>query len=166
MLLSSARMGRPKGVLEPCTEYLTERFTSGVTSPADLCQEIREHGCQGSDLPVRRYVAGLWTGTVEPARRKTNSWAFASSAPTVGFLSGVAVHPGARKHGFGRQICRFLVTEALRIYGVSALIVDDWNRPALRLYEGMGMQYRPLSAAAIRSPRVTFSDARDRRCVR
>lgn len=67
-LLASARMGRPKGVLEPFTGYLTERFTSGVTSPTDLFREIRQRGYQGSDLPVRRYVAGLRTGTVEPAR--------------------------------------------------------------------------------------------------
>lgn len=79
-LLASARMGRPKGVLEPFTEYLTERFTSGVTSPTDLYREVRERGYQGSDLPVRRYAAGLRTGTVEPARgaipspRKITKW--------------------------------------------------------------------------------------------
>ncbi|MFD8646339.1 ISL3 family transposase [Streptomyces mirabilis] len=79
-LLASARHGRPKGVLEPFTAYLTERFTDGVTSPTDLFREIRQHGYQGSDLPVRRYVAGLRTGTVEPARgsipspRKITTW--------------------------------------------------------------------------------------------
>ncbi|WP_327358066.1 ISL3 family transposase [Streptomyces sp. NBC_01304] len=79
-LLASARHGRPKGVLEPYTAYLTERFTDGVTSPTDLFREIRQRGYQGSDLPVRRYVAGLRTGTVEPARgavpspRKITTW--------------------------------------------------------------------------------------------
>ncbi|MDX2916393.1 ISL3 family transposase, partial [Streptomyces griseiscabiei] len=79
-LLASARCGRPKGVLEPFTAYLTERFTDGVTSPTDLFREIRQRGYQGSDLPVRRYVAGLKTGTVEPARgaipspRKITTW--------------------------------------------------------------------------------------------
>ncbi|WP_328760303.1 ISL3 family transposase [Streptomyces sp. NBC_00271] len=79
-LLSSSRHGRPKGVLEPFTAYLTERFTDGVTSPTDLFREIQQRGYQGSDLPVRRYVAGLRTGTVEPARgaipspRKITKW--------------------------------------------------------------------------------------------
>jgi hypothetical protein len=51
-----------------------------VTSPTDLYREVRERGYQGSDLPVRRYVAGLRTGTVEPARgaipspRKITKW--------------------------------------------------------------------------------------------
>lgn len=40
-LLASARHGRPKGVLEPFTAYLTERFTGGATSPTDLFHEIR-----------------------------------------------------------------------------------------------------------------------------
>ncbi|MGW0731451.1 transposase [Streptomyces sp. NPDC002851] len=39
-----------------------------MTSPTDLFRGIRERGYPGSDLPVRRYVAGLKTGTVEPAR--------------------------------------------------------------------------------------------------
>ncbi|MET7481150.1 ISL3 family transposase [Streptomyces sp. NPDC005648] len=79
-LLASSRHGRPKGVLEPFTAYLTERFTDGVTSPTDLFREIRGRGYQGSDLPVRRYVTGLKTGTVEPARgaipspRKITTW--------------------------------------------------------------------------------------------
>ncbi|KOU48264.1 ISL3 family transposase [Streptomyces sp. WM6378] len=79
-LLASARHGRPKGVLEAFTTYLTERFTDGVTSPTDLFREIRQRGYRGSDLPVRRYVAGLKAGTVEPARgavpspRKITTW--------------------------------------------------------------------------------------------
>jgi len=100
-----------------------------------------------------------WAGVRDPAGRLAAVGALAWSAPTVGFLSGVAVHPEARKNGFGRQTCGFLVTEALRIHGAAALIVDDWNRPAIRLYEGMGMRYRPLSAAAFRSPRVVRDEA-------
>jgi len=79
-LLASSRMGRPKGVLEPFTAYITERFTEGVTSPTDLYREIRDCGYQGSDQPVRTYVAGLRTGTIEPARgaiprpRKITKW--------------------------------------------------------------------------------------------
>jgi hypothetical protein len=79
-LLASSRIGRPKGALEPYAEYLTERCTEGVTGPAALYREIRERGYQGSDMPVRRHVAGLRTGAVEPARgaipspRKITKW--------------------------------------------------------------------------------------------
>ncbi|MFE9574058.1 transposase, partial [Streptomyces sp. NPDC006692] len=45
-----------------------------------LFREIRQRGYQGSDLPVRRYVTGLKSGTVERARgaipspRKITTW--------------------------------------------------------------------------------------------
>ncbi|MGW8955765.1 ISL3 family transposase [Streptomyces sp. NPDC055709] len=75
-LLATARDRRPNGVLEPFKAYLTARFTAGTT----LFNEIRERGYHGSVLPVRRYLAGLRTGTTPPARadipspRKITSW--------------------------------------------------------------------------------------------
>ena len=92
-----------------------------------------------------------WAGIRDSAGRLTAVGALAWCAPTVGFLSGVAVHPGARKQGFGRQVCDFLVTEALKVHGAAALMVNDRDHAALRLYEGMGLQYRPLSAATLRT---------------
>ncbi|MGY1502633.1 GNAT family N-acetyltransferase [Streptomyces sp. QTS52] len=92
-----------------------------------------------------------WAGVRDHAGRLAAVGAFAWCAPTVGFLSGVAVHPRARKRGFGRQVCDLLVTEALMVHGTVALMVNDWNRAAIRLYEGMGLQYSPLSAAAVRT---------------
>ncbi|WP_198358157.1 hypothetical protein [Streptomyces fildesensis] len=67
-------------MLECYTTYVTERFSDGVTSPADLYLEIRDRVDEGSDLPVRHYVAGLRAGTVKPARgavprpRKITKW--------------------------------------------------------------------------------------------
>jgi GNAT superfamily N-acetyltransferase len=157
----AARGPRPAGRRGPGR---TPRRVAGLRPPLPLRSL---HGRTPHDATGRGRPPASATAEPESARPVTTPLggtpsaavgAFAWSAPTVGFLFGVAVHPRARKHGFGRQICGFLVTEALRIYGAAALIVDDWNRPALRLYEGMGMQYRSLSAAAIRSPRVTSSD--------
>ncbi len=62
MLLASARMGRPKGVLEPFTEYLTERFTGRVTSPIALYREIQERDHQAVTCPC----AATWRD-FEPA---------------------------------------------------------------------------------------------------
>ncbi|MFJ2609513.1 MULTISPECIES: GNAT family N-acetyltransferase [unclassified Streptomyces] len=92
-----------------------------------------------------------WAGVRDHAGRLAAVGALAWCAPTVGFLSGVAVHPGARKRGFGQQVCAFLVTEALKVHGAAALMVNDWNHAARRLYEGMGLRYRPLSAATLRA---------------
>ncbi|WP_171076220.1 ISL3 family transposase [Streptomyces sp. YIM 121038] len=56
LLLASARHGRPKGVLEPFTGYLTERFTEGCTSrhPApsrDPATRLPGHSNASAPLP-------------------------------------------------------------------------------------------------------------------
>ncbi|MFE2106295.1 GNAT family N-acetyltransferase [Kitasatospora sp. NPDC059463] len=91
-----------------------------------------------------------WAGVRDSAGRLAAVGAFAWCAPTVGFLSGVAVHPAARRRGFGRQVGGFLVAEALKAHGTVALMVDDWNDAARGLYEGLGLRYRPLGAASVR----------------
>jgi GNAT superfamily N-acetyltransferase len=76
--------------------------------------------------------------------------ALAWCAPSVGLLAGVATAPAARGRGLGRLVCAFTIAEALATYGTAALIVDDTNTPALRLYRSLGLAYRPLRAAAVR----------------
>lgn len=67
-------------MLEPFKAYLTARFTAGCTSGTRLFHAIQQRGYRGSVLPVRRYLAGLRTGTAEPVRadvpspRKITSW--------------------------------------------------------------------------------------------
>ena len=73
--------------------------------------------------------------------------ALAWCAPGVGMLGGIATAPAARGRGLGRQVCAFVLAEALAAYGTAALIVDDGNTPALRLYRSLGLAYRPLRAA-------------------
>ncbi|MFF7457188.1 GNAT family N-acetyltransferase [Kitasatospora sp. NPDC008115] len=91
-----------------------------------------------------------WAGVRDSAGRLTAVGAHAWCAPTVGFLSGVAVHPAARRRGLGRQVGGFLIAGALKTHGTAALMVDDWNQAAIRLYEGMGLRYRPLGAVVVR----------------
>ena len=80
VLLSSAQDRRPNGVLEPFKPYLNARFTNGITSGAQLFQEIRDRGYRGSVQVVRKHLAALRTGTTEPVRvaapspRKITSW--------------------------------------------------------------------------------------------
>jgi ribosomal protein S18 acetylase RimI-like enzyme len=73
-------------------------------------------------------------------------------APPVGFVAGVAVHPDAPGHGLGRAVCGFVVAEAVARHGSAALMVDEWNHSAVRLYQGLGMRHRPLRAARVREP--------------
>jgi GNAT superfamily N-acetyltransferase len=75
--------------------------------------------------------------------------AVAWSAPDVGYLAGVAVHPEARGQGYGRAVCSFVLAQVLARHGVAALMVDEWNHAAIRLYRGLGMSYRALTAARV-----------------
>jgi GNAT superfamily N-acetyltransferase len=91
-----------------------------------------------------------WAGLRDPrtghlAAIAADAW----SAPTVGFIAGVATLPAARGQGLGRAVCSYAIAETLTAYGTAALIVDDDNAPALRLYRTLGLAYRPLGAAAV-----------------
>ncbi|MGC0421295.1 GNAT family N-acetyltransferase [Embleya sp. AB8] len=77
--------------------------------------------------------------------------ALAWSAPSIGFLAGVGVAPAARGRGLGRVVCAFVLAEARARHGGAALMVDEWNHAAVRLYERLGMVYRPVEAAACES---------------
>lgn len=94
--------------------------------------------------------AERWAGVRDGDGRLVAVGALAWTAPTVGFLSGIAVLPGARGQGLARQVCALLLTEALTRYGTAALMVDDDNRAALHLYRSLGLRYRPLRAAGRR----------------
>ena len=93
-----------------------------------------------------------WAGVRGSDGRLAAVGALAWSAPSVGFLAGVAARPAARGQGLGRQVCRFLLAEALARHGAAALMVDDGNHAARRLYRGLGLRYRQLGVAAISQP--------------
>ena len=90
---------------------------------------------------------GRWAGVRDDAARLVATGTLPWPAPTVGLLAGIAVHPDARGQGLGRNICAFLLAEALRRHEAAALMVDDWNHTALRLYTDLGLRYQALAAA-------------------
>jgi GNAT superfamily N-acetyltransferase len=58
--------------------------------------------------------------------------------PTL-YLEDLFVLPGARRHGIGRAVFRFLAREAVRREcGRMEWVVLDWNRPAIDFYERLG----------------------------
>jgi ribosomal protein S18 acetylase RimI-like enzyme len=61
---------------------------------------------------------------------------------------GVEADPAARGLGLGREVCAYVIADALAAQGTVALIADDSNIPALRLYRSLGLRYRALRAAS------------------
>ncbi|MFG1810609.1 GNAT family N-acetyltransferase [Streptomyces sp. NPDC049040] len=100
--------------------------------------------------PGRPGADDRWAGILPPDGSGTPSAvaALAWCAPSVGLLAGIATAPAARGRGLGRQVCAFVLAEALDTHGTAALVVDDRNTPALRLYRSLGLAYRPLRAAS------------------
>lgn len=88
-----------------------------------------------------------WAGIRDDRGALAAVGALAWSAPAVGFLAGIAVHPRARRQGLGRQVCGFLLAEALRVHEMAALMVDEDNAAAIRLYRSLGLRYQSVGTA-------------------
>jgi GNAT superfamily N-acetyltransferase len=90
-----------------------------------------------------------WAGIRDEQGRLVAVTAAAWSAQDVGYLAGVAVHPEARGRGFGAAVCGFVLAETLAKHGAAALMVEEENHSAIRLYRSLGMRYRTLTAARV-----------------
>ncbi|MFI9388938.1 GNAT family N-acetyltransferase [Kutzneria sp. NPDC052558] len=91
-------------------------------------------------------VVGCWAGIRQHGELVAvacEAW----SAPTVGFMAGVAVAPDRRGQGLGATVCAFVLGELADQHGRVALLVDSWNTTAIRLYRGLGMTWRPIRSA-------------------
>ena len=140
--LSGALAGRSGTPAPGAARWLTDSEIGEVT-------ELLDTGYAQSD--ARPGVPGVerWAGVRDSSGRLVAVTALAWSAIDVGYLAGVAVHPAARGQGLGAAVCGFVLAEALRDHGAAALMVDQWNDAAIRLYVKLGMRYRPVAVAAV-----------------
>ncbi|TQS29491.1 GNAT family N-acetyltransferase [Microbispora sp. KK1-11] len=98
-------------------------------------------------LPRVRRWAGVRDGSGALLAVAADAW----SAPTVGLLAGVATAAPARGRGLGERVCRFVATALLAEHGRAALMVDDWNRAAVVVYERLGFARRRVAATGLRT---------------
>jgi ribosomal protein S18 acetylase RimI-like enzyme len=94
---------------------------------------------------------GRWAGITDDAGRLTSIAAEAWSSPGIGFLGGVAVLPGSRRIGQGRDVCAFVLDALLAAHGRVALAVTHWNHAAIGLYTKLGLSYREQESLRVRA---------------
>ncbi|MFF3665555.1 GNAT family N-acetyltransferase [Microtetraspora malaysiensis] len=94
-----------------------------------------------------------WAGVRDASGALVAVAADAWSAPTVGLMAGVATAAPARCRGLAERVCRFVTRALVAEHGRAALMVDDGNDSAIRLYERLGYARRRVAALAPASTR-------------
>lgn len=92
-----------------------------------------------------------WAGILDDHGRLIATAGLGWSAPTVGYLVGVAVDPDHQGRGLGERVCRLVADAAITERGAVGLMVDDDNTAARRVYEKLGLDYYPVLAAYVKS---------------
>ncbi|MER7433016.1 GNAT family N-acetyltransferase, partial [Nonomuraea rubra] len=70
-------------------------------------------------------------------------------APSVGLVAGVATRASLRGRGLAGLVCRWVSRELVAARGRAALMVDDGNAAAIRVYERIGYRRRRVLAAYV-----------------
>lgn len=110
-----------------------------------------------ADAPSSYAVPGApgvlrWAGTrvgTELVAVAAEAW----PAPSVGFLAGVATSARLRGRGLAGRVCRWVSAQLVARYGRAALMVDDDNTAAIKVYERIGYRRRLVLACRV-DPRV------------
>ncbi|MER6505971.1 GNAT family N-acetyltransferase [Nonomuraea sp. NPDC001636] len=92
---------------------------------------------------VRRW-AGVRMGR-ELAAVAADAW----SAPSVGLLAGVATAARFRGRGLAERVCGWMSSQLVATHGRAALMVDDVNTAAIKVYERIGYRRRLVLACHV-----------------
>ncbi|WP_221762321.1 GNAT family N-acetyltransferase [Nonomuraea sp. WAC 01424] len=95
---------------------------------------------------VRRW-AGVRVGD-ELAAVAADAW----SAPSVGLLAGVATAARFRGRGLAERVCGWMSSQLVAAHGRAALMVDDVNTAAIKVYERIGYRRLPVLACHVAAP--------------
>ncbi|NDL60004.1 GNAT family N-acetyltransferase [Phytoactinopolyspora mesophila] len=87
-----------------------------------------------------------WAGMRDETGRLVAVVSDACTGGGVGFISGLVTDPEFRGRGYGRAVTSFVANELLNTYGRVALMVDNNNDDALRLYRAMGFVGETVAA--------------------
>lgn len=135
---------------EPLDHAATEAHWLGddrIDEIDDLLDRAHAHSdARPADPEIER-----WAGIVDDHDRLIATAGLGWSAPTVGYLVGVAVDPEHRGRGLGEQVCRLVADAAITERGAVGLMIDDDNPAARRLYEKLGLEYHPVLASHVKS---------------
>jgi ribosomal protein S18 acetylase RimI-like enzyme len=93
-----------------------------------------------------------WAGITDQTGWLTSTAADAWSAPGLGFVAGLAVVPGARRTGQGRDVCAFVLEALMAAHGRVAMMVRDWNEATIAIYAELGLTYRQQQVLRVRPP--------------
>ncbi|MFB7493394.1 GNAT family N-acetyltransferase [Streptomyces sp. NPDC056161] len=134
------------------TEALTSRYEGAAwltaSDRSDITRLLDEAFPNSYARPDQPGVC-RWAGARDESGTLRACAADAWSAPSVGFLAGVATAEQARGRGMGTAVCSLVLDSLVRDHGVAALMVDNWNTAAVRLYRDLGLSWRPLAAARV-----------------
>ncbi|GAA3191711.1 GNAT family N-acetyltransferase [Actinocorallia longicatena] len=156
-LIAEAFGADPAWTLTPSWSWMT---TGGPVSPPGAARWLDESAWPEVEALLELAFPDSYTW---PGMNRVRRWAGirdrdgslvataadGPSAPTVGYLAGVAVHPAHRGTGLAGRICGFAARELASAHGTVALMVDDWNTTAIGLYERLGFTGRSAIRAAI-----------------
>jgi len=152
---SGLEIGSPFGWMDrrdPLDHTSSRARWLGAEHVAEI-DELLDRAHAHSDARPSDPAIESWAGIRDDQGRLVATAGLGWSAPTVGYLVGVAVDPGSRGQGLGEQVCRLVADAAITERGAVGLMIDEDNTGARRLYAKLGLHYRPVLAARVRKLR-------------
>lgn len=119
---------------------------TGLADVRALLDTVFPHSNAHPDRPGPRRWAGIRAADGSLLTCAADAW----SAPSVGYLAGVATAEPARGRGLATEVCGFVLDRLVAEHGRAALMVDIDNPAAIRLYRTLGLSWRQVAAAHVR----------------
>lgn len=123
-------------------EWLPDDAREAVTA---LLHKANPHTYVSPADPAAQRWAGIRDLPGELVSVAADAW----PAPDVGLIGGVATHPAHRGKGLSTAVCAFVAGHLYQRHGTVALMTDEDNAAALRVYRRLKFTYRSVSVLAV-----------------